>query len=72
MWGFKRTYKMDLEVVEHTGPGFQVVRHRWVVERTCAWLLNYRRHRCDYEVLTASSAAMMQISMRRLLLKRLA
>jgi putative transposase len=33
-----------------------------VVERTFAWLLNYRRHRCDYEVLTANSEAMMQKS----------
>src|ERR687883_51365 len=47
-------------------------RHRWVVERTFAWLLNYRRHRCDYETLTATSEAMIQISMIHLLLKRLA
>lgn len=70
--GRKRTHKIALEVVEHTGKGFQVVPHRWVVERTFAWLLNYRRHRCDYEVLTATSEAMIQISMIHLLLKRLA
>jgi putative transposase len=70
--GLKRTHKIDLEVVEHTGKGFRVVPHRWVVERTFAWLLNYRRHRCDYETLTASSEAMIQISMIHLLLKRLA
>jgi transposase len=64
--------KSRLEVVEHTGKGFQVVPHRWVVERTFAWLLNYRRHRCDYEVLSATSEAMVQISMIHLLLKRLA
>jgi len=68
----KRTHKMDLEVVEHTGKGFQVVKHRWKVERTLAWILNDRRHSRDYEVLTASSEAMIQISMIRLLLKRLA
>jgi transposase len=39
----------EREVVEHQGKGFQVVPFRWVVERTFAWLLNYRRHRCDYE-----------------------
>jgi putative transposase len=72
VWSLKRTHKLDLEVVEHTGKGFQVVPHRWVVERTFAWLLNYRRHRCDYEVLTANSEAMIQISMIHLLLKRLA
>ena len=70
VWGLKRTHKID--VVEHTGKGFQVVPYRWVVERTFAWLLNYRRHRCDYEALTATSEAMIQISMIHLLLKRLA
>jgi putative transposase len=72
VWGLKQTYKIDLEVVERAGKGFQVVPYRWVVERTFAWLLNYRRHRCDYEVLTANSEAMIQISMMHLLLKRLA
>jgi putative transposase len=70
--GLKRTHKVDLEVVEHIGKGFQVVPYRWVVERTFAWLLNDRRHSRDYELLTASSEAMIQISMIRLLLKRLA
>jgi putative transposase len=69
--GLKRTHKVDLEVVEHTGKGFQVVPYRWVVERTFAWLLNDRRHSRDYETLTANSEAMIQISMIRLLLKRL-
>ena len=58
-----------MEGVEHTGKGLQGVPQRWVGERTFAWLLNYRRHRCDYEVLTANSEAMMQISMIHLLLK---
>ena len=72
VWGLKRTHKIDLEVVEHSGKGFQGVPHRWVVERTFAWLLNYRRHRCDYEGLTATSEAMVQLSMIHLLVKRLA
>jgi len=66
-----QTHKMEREVVEHTGKGFQVVKHRWKVERTLAWILNDRRHRRDYERLTGSSEAMIQISMIRLLLKRL-
>src|SRR5215471_6073628 len=68
----KQTHKIALEVVAHTGKGFQVVKHRWKVERTLAWILNDRRHSRDYEVLTSSSEAMIQISMIRLLLKRLA
>ena len=42
------------------------------VERTFAWLGNDRRHSRDYERLTVSSEAMLQISMIRILLKRLA
>jgi len=68
----KQTHKIDLEVVEHTGKGFQVVKHRWKVERTLAWLLNDRRHSRGYERLTVSSEAMIQIRMIRLLLKWLA
>jgi putative transposase len=64
--GFKTNLQVDVEVVDHTGTGFQVVPYRWIVERTFAWLLNYRRHRCDYEVLTANSEAMIQINMMHL------
>lgn len=68
----KHTDKIDLEVTGHNGKGFQVVPGRWVVERTFAWLLNDRRHSRDYERLTTNSEAMIQLSMIRLLLKRLA
>ena len=66
----KQTYKIELEVTSHAGPGFHVVPWRWVVERTFAWLLNDRRHSRDYERLTSNSEAMIQLSMIRLLLKR--
>jgi putative transposase len=73
-WGsdLKRTHKSDLEVTGHEGQGFQVVPWRWAVERTFAWLLNDRRHSRDYERLTVNSEAMIQLSMIRILLKRLA
>ena len=68
----KQTHKIDLEVIEPQGPGFQLVKWRWVVERTFAWLLNYRRHSKDYEVLTRNSEALIQVAMIHLLVKRLA
>jgi len=49
-----------------------VIPWRWAVERTFAWLLNDRRHSRDYERLTTNSEAMIQLSMIRLLLNRLA
>jgi putative transposase len=71
--GLKQTHKISLEATTHQeGKGFQVVPWRWAVERTFAWLLNDRRHSRDYERLTANSVAMIQISMIRLLVKRLA
>ena len=67
----KKTHKIDLEVVAKQGSGFTVLKRRWVVERTLAWLMNFRRHARDYEVLTRHSEALIQIAMIHLLLKRI-
>ena len=72
VWGLKQTHKITLEVVDKTGPGFHLLPRRWTVERTFAWLLNYRRHCRDYEVRVENSEALIQVSMIHLLLKRLA
>ena len=52
--------------------GFRVIRWRWVVERTFAWLGRCRIHSRDYERTTESSEAQVQISMIQLMLRRLA
>ena len=52
--------------------GFLVLPRRWVVERTFAWLTQCRRLSTDYEVLPASSEAMISLAMTRLMLRRLA
>ena len=52
--------------------GFNVVRKRWVVERTNAWNGRSRRNSKDYERTTSSAAAMIQLSAIRLMLVRLA
>ena len=69
--GLKQTHKIDVEVVERQGQGFQVEPHRWKVERTFSWISNDRRNCRDYEGLTCNSQAMIQISTIRMLLKRL-
>jgi putative transposase len=52
--------------------GFQVLPHRWVVERTFGWLGRYRRLARDYEHTTSSSQGMVYIASSRRMLKMLA
>lgn len=66
-WG---RYPVDVEPPEM--PAFTVLRRRWVVERTFAWIGRYRRMSKDYEYLIESSEAMIYLAMSRLMLKRLA
>jgi putative transposase len=51
--------------------GFKVIKWRWVVERTFAWLGRYRRNSRDYEKLPQTSESMLKISSIQLLLQRL-
>ena len=52
--------------------GFAVVARRWVVERTFAWLLRYRRLCRDFERLDRTVESLIYVAMTRLLLRRLA
>ena len=47
----------------NVGPGFNLHPRRWVVERTFAWLVKYRRLAKDYEYLTETSEAMIYAAM---------
>lgn len=51
--------------------GFRVHPRRWVVERTFAWLVAYRRLGKDYECHTETSEAMIRAAMIHLMLRRL-
>lgn len=57
-------------VSEKPRPGFTLLKHRWVVERTFAGLGNYRIHAKEYEIVTDNSQAFIHIGMTHLLLKR--
>lgn len=60
-----------LEIVKRSDDvkGFQVLPHRWVVERSFGWLGRYRRLARDYEHTTSSSESMVYIASIRRMLK---
>jgi hypothetical protein len=51
--------------------GFRVLKMRWIVERTHAWLSRQRRLSKDYESTTESSTAWIYIAMSFVMLRRL-
>ena len=51
--------------------GFTVLPRRWVIERTIAWILRYRRMSRDYEFLAQTTEALVYVAMIRLMVRRL-
>ena len=51
--------------------GFKIHPRRWVVERTFAWLVKYRRLGKDYEFQTGPSEAMIYAAMTHRMLRNL-
>jgi len=66
--------EVDVEIVPKPAgqKGFSVLPRRWVVERTFAWIVRYRRMSKDYEYRVETSQAMIYLAMSRLMLRRLA
>jgi transposase len=64
---------ITVEVVARASPhSFQVLRRRWVVERTFGWLMRYRRLARDYERTTANAEAMIYWATILIMTRRLA
>lgn len=51
--------------------GFHLQAHRWIVERTIAWLSRFRRLARDYELYTHNSEAWIAVASIRLMLARI-
>jgi transposase len=69
----KTVAAITVEVVKRTAPhSFQVLRRRWVIERTFGWLMRYRRLTRDYERTTANAEAMIYWATVLIMTRRLA
>ncbi|MCQ2199024.1 MAG: IS5 family transposase [Paludibacteraceae bacterium] len=70
----KATLGCDLEIVlrpDECPSKFQVLPQRWIVERSFAWLENFRRLTIDYEFYSESSVAMIQLAFCFLILNKI-
>ena len=70
----KEEFGLVLEIVKRSDDvqGFKLLPHRWVVERTFAWLGRFRRMSKDYEFNTSTSEAMIHLAMINIMTRRLA
>jgi len=69
----KAAAAITVEVVKRTSPhSFQVLRRRWVVERTFGWLMRYRRLVRDYERHPGNHEAMVYWATVLIMTRRLA
>ncbi len=68
------TDKWRLEVVRRDPDtkGFEVLRKRWIVERTLSWIRRNRRLARDVEHLARTAEALVKIAMIKIMLRRLA
>lgn len=65
-------YGIGVDIIEREkGSQWQILPKRWIVERTFAWMNNYRVLSKDYEITTTSAEAMVKIAHAHTLLKRL-
>jgi putative transposase len=68
----KQHVQCELEIVKRSDSGFKILPHRWIVERTFAWLNHSRLLAKEYEKSLESSKADIYLALSRCMLKRLA
>lgn len=69
----KKKFGWTLEVVlrpDECPSKFQVLPKRWIVERSFAWLDNFRRLTIDYEYLPDTAEAMVQLAFSKIIRKQ--
>jgi transposase len=70
-WAKDKTH-IVVEIVKRSpvAKGFELLRRRWVVERTFAWIIKNRRFVRDYEQLTAVAETLITIAATATLIRR--
>ena len=71
-WFPWRGLRVEIVRAQAGSSGFAVQPHRWIIERTFAWLTQNRRLVKDYEEREINSEAMILLAASKLMLKRLA
>ena len=68
----EESFNIEVEIVTRRDEqkGFEVQPHRWIVERTLAWISRHRRLAKDYERIVAHSEAFIYVAMIGLMLRR--
>ena len=67
-------YGWELEVVlrpDECPSKFKVLPKRWIVERSFAWLENFRRLTIDYEFYADTAVAMVQLAFCKIMLNKI-
>lgn len=72
----KQVLGIKLEIVKRNPKGkrktgFEPIPKRWIVERTFAWLCNYRRLSKNYECREDTAEAMIRLAMIHIMVRRL-
>lgn len=66
----ENTLGLKLHISKKIKDAFAVLPMRWVVERTFAWLGQYRRLSKDYEILKLTAENMVRIAMLRIMVAK--
>lgn len=67
----EKEMSLQIEISKKIKDGWAVLAKRWVVERTFAWINNFRRMAKDFEILTCSAENFVRISMIQIMLDKL-
>ena len=59
-----------MEISKKIKDEWAILDKRWVVERTFAWINNFRRMAKDFEILTCAAENFIRISMIQIMLDR--